>query len=154
MKIAIGNDHGGYVLKLKLMKYLDENQIEYHDFGTFNEEIVRYPTYAKKVCEAIINKEFDRGILICSTGIGMSIMANRFPGIRASVVSEHYGAKMTRAHNNSNVLCLGGKVIGEFIMKDIIDAWLTTEYEGGRHKISLDLIEKFEKDIGDYENNQ
>lgn len=147
MKIAIGNDHGGYVFKQQLLEYLDEKQIEYQDFGTFSEEIVRYPKYAKQVCESVLNQKCDRGILICSTGIGMSIIANRFPGIRASVVSDHYGAKMTRAHNNSNVLCLGGKVIGVFQMQDILDAWLYTEYEGGRHDISLGLIEEYEKEI-------
>lgn len=147
MKIAIGNDHGGYILKQHLLKYLDEKQIKYHDYGAFDEEIVRYPNYAKIVCESILNKECDRGILICSTGIGMSIIANRFPGIRASMVSDHFGAMMTRAHNNSNVLCLGGKVIGAFQMSDILDAWLYTEYEGGRHDISLGLIQDYEKKI-------
>lgn len=145
--LIIGCDHGGYRLKSFIKEHLDESGIPYTDIGCEGEEIVRYPYYAKEVAQRISSGEFSRGILICSTGIGMSIIANRYPGIRASAVSDHYTAKMTRQHNDSNVLCLGGKVLGEFAAIDILDAWLNESYIGGRHDISLGLIEDFEKEI-------
>lgn len=101
----------------------------------------------KELCTRIQSGEFTRGILICSTGIGMSIAANRYPGIRASAVSDHYTAVMTRQHNDSNVLCLGGKVLGEFAAIDILEGWLDNSYIGGRHEISLNLIREIEKEI-------
>ena len=142
--IYIGNDHGGYLLKQVLMKHLKERGLECIDVGCDSTDIVRYPYYAAKVAGAVSRGEADRGILICSTGIGMSILANKFKGIRASLCTDTFMAKMTRAHNNSNVLCLGGKVIGDMEALDILDAWLDTEYEGGRHGISLGLIEEAE----------
>ena len=140
MKIIIGNDHGGYRLKLAVVKYLDSRKIEVVDIGTHSEEIVRYPYYAAKAAQAVMRGEADRGILICSTGIGMSIAANRCRGIRASLCTSTYMGRMTRAHNDSNVLCLGGKITGEFEALDILSVWLETPYEGGRHDISLGLI--------------
>ncbi|WP_372999744.1 ribose 5-phosphate isomerase B [Lutispora sp.] len=142
--IWIGNDHGGYDLKVQILEYLHKKGIEYKDVGCSSTEIVRYPYYANKVAGAVSSGECDRGILICSTGIGMSIIANKFKGVRASLCTSTYMGKMTRAHNNSNLLCLGGKITGTLEALDILEAWLTTEYEGGRHDISLGLIEEAE----------
>ena len=128
-KIWIGNDHGGYSLKQKFLEYFDEHGIEYHDVGCGSDDIVRYPYYAKKVVSAIISGEADRGILICSTGIGMSIYANKFKGIRASLCTTALMGKMTRAHNNSNILCLGGRITGVWEAISILEAWLNTEYK-------------------------
>ena len=138
--IWIGNDHGGFELKKHILKYLDDANLSYVDIGTGSEDIVRYPHYAGKVAAAVADGVIERGILICSTGIGMSIIANKFKGVRASLCTSTYLAKMTRAHNDSNILCLGGKVTGVFEALDILETWLTTEYEGGRHEISLGLI--------------
>ncbi|RAV04961.1 ribose 5-phosphate isomerase B [Paenibacillus sp. YN15] len=143
--IWIGNDHGGYDLKLHIIDYFKSKGIAYHDVGTDSAQIVRYPYYAAKVAEAVSGGEADRGILICSTGIGMSIFANRFKGIRASLCTSTYMGRMTRAHNNSNLLCLGGKITGVLEALDILETWLTTEYEGGRHDISLGLIAEAEE---------
>jgi ribose 5-phosphate isomerase B len=141
MKLIIGNDHGGFLLKKEVIKYLAEKPgIEVIDAGTGSEEIVRYPYFAVKVAQAVSRKEVDRGILICSTGIGVSIVANRHKGVRATLCTSTYMGKMSRAHNDSNILCLGGRITGLFEALDILEAWLTTEYEGGRHTISLGLI--------------
>ena len=145
--IWIGNDHGGYELKMKILEYLDSKGIPYNDVGTGSGEIVRYPHYAAKVAGAVSSGAAERGILICSTGIGMSIIANKFKGVRASLCTSTYMGKMTRAHNNSNLLCLGGKITGVLEALDILEAWLTTEYEGGRHDISLGLIEEAEESL-------
>jgi ribose 5-phosphate isomerase B len=143
--IWIGCDHGGYDLKLQIIEYLRSHSIPVHDVGCHSTEIVRYPYYAAQVAEAITRGEARRGILICSTGIGMSIVANKYPGIRASHCTSTYLGKLTRAHNDSNVLCLGGKTTGVFEALDILEAWLVTPYEGGRHAISLGLISEAEK---------
>jgi ribose 5-phosphate isomerase B len=143
----IGNDHGGYRLKLVVVKHLVARGIEVEDIGTDSEEIVRYPYYAAQVARAVGTGAVDRGILICSTGIGMSIVANRFRGVRASLCTSTYMGRMTRAHNDSNLLCLGGKITGDFEALDILQAWLDTPYEGGRHDISLGLIEDMEETI-------
>lgn len=146
-KILIANDHGGYALKCKLLNYFQEHGIEYQDFGCDSEEIVRYPYYAAMVAQEISEGRASRGILICSTGIGMSIMANRYRGVRASLCTSVTEAVLTRAHNDSNVLCLGGRVIGEFVAIDILEAWLSTQYMGGRHDISLGLIREAEQSL-------
>ena len=143
-KILIGNDHGGYELKTIISKYLKEKGFEVEDVGSYSNEIVRYPYYAAKVANAVSEDESLRGILICSTGIGMSIIANKYKGVRAALCYSTYQGKMTSAHNNSNVICLGGKCIGSNEAIDIVEAWLSSKYEGGRHDISLDLIEKAE----------
>jgi len=143
--IWIGNDHGGYELKLAVVEHLRSRGIEVRNVGSDSTEIVRYPYYAALVVEAILRGEARRGILICSTGIGMSIIANKYPGIRAALCTSTYMARMTRAHNDSNVLCLGGKITGVLEALDILDAWLTTPYEGGRHDISLGLIREAEQ---------
>jgi ribose 5-phosphate isomerase B len=144
-KIRIGNDHGGYELKQHVLDCICKKNIPVHDAGSDSEVIVRYPHYAAQVCEAILSGEADRGILICSTGIGMSIIANRYAGIRASLCTSTDMGRLTRAHNDSNVLCLGGKITGVREALDILEAWLSTPYEGGRHDISLGLIHEGEQ---------
>lgn len=145
MTIYIGNDHGGYELKKILAGHLKEMGIICVDVGADSSDIARYPYYAADVAEAVTRGKADRGILICSTGIGMSIMANRFKGIRASLCTDTYMAKMTRRHNDANVLCLGGKITGELEAVDILETWLSEKYEGGRHDISLELITEAEQ---------
>jgi ribose 5-phosphate isomerase B len=146
-KIWIGNDHGGFELKMQIVEHLECRGIGVHDLGCHSTEIVRYPHYAQQVAAAIGSGEADRGILICSTGIGMSIIANRYRGVRASLCTSTYMGRMTRAHNDSNVLCLGGKITGVFEAIDILDTWLATEFEGGRHCISLGLIAEAENEL-------
>ncbi len=143
-KIIIGNDHGGYALKAALVTRLREQGYEVEDIGCHSEDIARYPYYAAKVVKAVLQNSENRGILLCSTGIGMSIIANKYKGIRAALCYSSYQAKMTSAHNKSNILCLGGRCIGLFEALDIVENWLTTPYEGGRHAISLGLIENAE----------
>jgi len=143
-EIWIGNDHGGYEMKQHILTYLNEKGIPYRDVGSHSTEIVRFPYYAKEVAGAVSSGRSKRGILICSTGIGMSIFANKYKGVRASVCTSHYMGKMTRAHNNSNILCIGGKITGVFEVLDILEAWLTTDYMGGRHDISLGLLQDAE----------
>jgi ribose 5-phosphate isomerase B len=138
--IWIANDHGGYALKLCIVEHLKELGYAVHDLGCHSTTIVRYPYYAARVAYAVSMGKAKRGILICSTGIGMSVVANRFRGVRASLCTSTFMGKMTRAHNDSNILCLGGKITGDFEAIDILDAWLTTDYMGGRHDISLGLI--------------
>jgi len=145
--IWIGNDHGGYELKSQIVEHLAKKGVAVHDAGCYSTEIVRYPYYAAQVAEAIVRGEAQRGILICSTGIGMSIIANKYRGIRASLCTSTYMGKMTRAHNDSNVLCLGGKITGVLEALDILDTWLVTPYEGGRHNISLGLVRDAEEAI-------
>lgn len=142
--ILIGNDHGGYDLVPHILKHLSEKGIPAEHVGSYSGEIVRYPHYAAKVASAVSCGETERGILICSTGIGMSIIANRFKGVRASLCTSTYMGKMTRAHNDSNLLCLGGRITGYLEALDILEAWLTTPYDGGRHDISLGLIKDAE----------
>lgn len=148
-RIWIGNDHGGYELKRKLLAYLDERGIPYEDLGADSGEIVRYPHYAVRVAKAVSDGEAKRGILICSTGIGMSIIANKFERVRAALCTSTYMGRLTRAHNNSNILCLGGKITGEFEALDILEAWLSTDYDGGRHDISLGLIAEAEENLSE-----
>lgn len=144
MKLLIGNDHGGYDLKVKLVDYLQQKNISVTNIGSDSTEIVRYPNYALRVGKAVAAGEYDRGILICSTGIGMSIVANRIKGVRAALCTTSYMGKMTAAHNKSNILCLGGKCIGEFEAIDILEQWLNTPYMGGRHDISLGLLQELD----------
>lgn len=141
LKIAIGSDHGGFKLKEKIIEYLKDKKFEIEDFGTFSEESCDYPKIAKKVSVGVASKNFDRGILVCGTGIGMSIVANRVKGIRAALCSDTFSAKMTRAHNDSNILCLGQRVIEEELALEIVEIWLSSEFEGGRHKNRIDMIE-------------
>ena len=148
-KIWIGNDHGGYELKRKILAFLDARGLAFEDVGSDSGEIVRYPHYAVRVAKAVSDGEAGRGILICSTGIGMSIIANKFERVRAALCTSTYMGRLTRAHNDANILCLGGKITGELEALDILDAWLTTEYDGGRHDISLGLIAEAEANLGE-----
>lgn len=148
MKIALGSDHGGYRLKETIKKYLVEKNVDYYDFGTNSTESVDYPAFGMKVAEAIASGEYDRGILCCGTGIGISISANKVPGIRCAVVTETYSAKMSREHNNANILALGERVVGEGLALEIVEIWLHTEFAGDRHLRRVHLIEDIEKKYG------
>ncbi len=141
LKIAIGCDHGGFHLKEKILEYLDVNKFEYKDFGIYTLEQSDYPIVAKQVANEVAAGNFDRGILVCGTGLGMSIAANKVKGIRAVCLENTYSARVSRAHNNANVLCLGERVIGQNLALDIVDVWLKTGFEGGRHKRRIDMIE-------------
>jgi ribose 5-phosphate isomerase B len=141
MKIAIGSDHGGFSLKEEIKTVLDELGHEYADFGCNSEESVDYPDFAVPVSEKVARGEFERGILICGTGIGMSITANKVKGIRCALVHDLFSAQATRAHNDSNVLAMGERIIGPGVAKEIVRIWLTTEFEGGRHQRRVDKIE-------------
>ena len=144
--IAIGCDHGGYKLKEELKKYMDEKNIEYKDFGTMSEESIDYPNIAKKVAMAVKSKECEKGILICRSGIGMSICANKFKGIRCTPCYKEETAKYARMHNDSNVLALGADYITTNEAICIFRMWLATEFEGGRHEERLKLIEEIENE--------
>ena len=139
--IIIGSDHGGYGLKEILIAHLKEQGISVDDAGCYNGESVHYPAIAQKVVAAMLANHFQRGILICGTGIGMSIAANLYNGIRATLCHDHYTARMAREHNDSNILVMGGRVIGDEIAKDILDVWLGTEFQGGRHQIRVDMFD-------------
>ncbi len=140
-KVVIGSDHGGFEYKEEIKKFLLEKGYKIIDVGTNSKESCDYPVFAKEAVQKIINGEADRGILICGTGIGMSITANKFKGIRAALCGDTFSARATRAHNNSNILCLGERVIGLGLAIDIVNIWLNTEYEGGRHQKRIDMIE-------------
>ena len=140
-KIAIASDHGGYEYKKILVPYLKEKGYQVFDLGTNSDESCDYPIYASKVCDEILNGCCELGILICGTGIGMSIAANRNKGIRASVVSDIFSAKMTRMHNNSNVLCLGARVLGIGLVKELVDVWLETDYIGSYHEKRIQMLD-------------
>lgn len=138
--LAIGCDHGGFELKNHIKEHLENRGIEFKDFGTFDEASCDYPDIAQAVCESIKNGESDKGILVCGTGIGMSISANKVKGIRAAHVTDVYSAKMTKMHNNANVICLGGRITGRELAFMIVDTWLDTEFAGGRHQARIDKI--------------
>lgn len=144
MKIAIGCDHGGLEHKNAIAEHLKERGFEVKDFGIYEQVSVDYPDIAVKVCGSIVSGENELGILVCGTGIGMSIAANKVKGIRAAACSEHYSAKYTRLHNNSNVLCLGGRVIGVGTALELADIFVDTEFEGGRHSRRIDKITDIE----------
>ena len=141
-KIIIASDHGGFELKEKIIAYLNENNYEVEDLGTNSKESCDYPIYAKKLCKELLENNLKKGILVCGTGLGMQITANKFKGIRAVCVSDTYSAKMSREHNDSNVLCLGARVLGEGLAKDIIDIWLKTDFLGERHQRRVDMIDE------------
>lgn len=144
MRIAIGCDHGGYELKKKILKYLDEHGYRYSDYGcSSSTESVDYPDIAFPVAEAVASGKYDRGILICGTGIGVSICANRVRGVRCALCGDPVSAELTRKHNNSNVLALGGRIIGSEVAKEIVSKWLTTEFDGGRHERRLTKLANY-----------
>ena len=138
--IALGCDHGGYELMQEVKAYLDKQGLEYQDFGCYSNEAVDYPVYARKVGHAIQNGTCDKGILICGTGIGMSMAANKHKGIRAACCTDEYCTRMTRMHNNSNILCLGGRVVGEGVALELIDIFLHTPFAGERHQRRIDMF--------------
>ncbi len=144
MKLAIGCDHGGIELKLEIVKHLEERGIEIVDFGIKEYQSVNYPEIALPLAKAVASGECDRGILVCGTGIGMSIAANKVKGIRAAVCSDHFSAKFTRLHNDANILCLGGRVIGPGVANEMVDLFIDTEYEGGRHATRVQMITDIE----------
>jgi ribose 5-phosphate isomerase B len=145
MRIAIGCDHGGLEHKNAIAEHLKERGFEVKDFGIYEQVSVDYPDIAVKVAGSIKEKESDLGILVCGTGIGMSLAANKVKGIRAAAVSEHFSAKYTRLHNNSNILCLGGRVIGVGTAIELVDLFVDTEFEGGRHAKRVDKITAIEE---------
>ena len=145
MKIAIGCDHGGYLLKQDVLIWLEEHDIDVEDFGCFNRDSVDYPAYGEKVGRAVASGEADFGIVICTTGIGISIAANKVKGIRCAHCTDVLSAEMTRRHNNANVLAMGAGVIGANMAERIVDTFLATEFEGGRHERRVNLISAMEE---------
>lgn len=141
LRIAIGSDHGGYEYKEQIVSHLKEIGYECVDVGTYSTDSCDYPVIARAVTTKITTGEADRGILICGTGIGMSIVANKVKGIRAALCGDTFSARASRAHNNSNVLCLGERVIGINLAMDIVDIWLESKFEGGRHQRRVDMME-------------
>lgn len=144
--IAIGCDHGGFELMSEIKKYLSENNIDYKDFGCFDKSPVDYPDIAKKVCRSITDGECEKGLLFCGTGIGISISANKIKGIRAACCSDSFSAKYTRLHNDANVLCLGGRVVGPGLAAELVNIFLNTGFEGGRHVNRIAKITAIEND--------
>ncbi|GJL78177.1 MAG: ribose 5-phosphate isomerase B [Nitrospinaceae bacterium] len=148
-KIAIASDHAGFELKESIAAYLHQKGVQFEDFGPVNSDRVDYPDYGTQVAQAILENKVDRGIVICGTGVGMSIVVNRFPGIRGTLCSDLYTAKMCREHNDSNILIMGGRVIGKGLAQEIVTTWLETRFEGGRHQKRLDKIEEIDKTLTD-----
>ena len=142
MKIALGADHAGYLLKETVKNFLTEKEIEFKDFGTFKMDSCDYPEYAFKTGQAVLGGEADLGILICGTGIGMSIAANKMKGIRAAIALDEQSAQMSRLHNDANILCLGARILEEDAAVKVVETWLNTSFEGGRHQKRLNLITK------------
>jgi ribose 5-phosphate isomerase B len=143
-KIAIASDHGGFDLKENVIAHLMSDGWKIDDLGPTNEDSVDYPDYGIKLAEIIAKKKVERGIVICGTGVGMSIVVNRFSGIRGTLCSDIYTAKMCRQHNDSNILIMGGRVIGKGLALEIVDTWLNTAFEGGRHQRRLDKINEID----------
>lgn len=142
MKIALGADHGGFELKEKVKKHLLEKNIEVVDFGTHSTESVDYPQFGHAVGHAVANKEVDFGIIVCGTGIGISLAANKISGVRAALCTNTTMAKLTREHNDANILAMGGRIVGDVLALEMVDIFLSTEFAGGRHQKRIDAIEK------------
>ena len=149
--IAIGSDHGGYKLKEEIKRYLEEKEIEYTDCGTFNEESVDYPEIAKTVALEVQSGECEKGIIICRSGIGMSIVANKFKGIRCAKCNDEEEAKFSRMHNNANMLAIGADYMDVNKAIRIVRTWIATEFEGGRHEQRIKIIEEIENELYIYE---
>lgn len=145
MTIAIGCDHAGIELKKEILSLLSELRINYIDFGTDTSASVDYPDFGEKVSDAISSGKIEKGILICGTGIGMSIVANKFPGVRASLCNDLFTAKMSRLHNDANILVMGGRIIGKDLAREIVKTWVSTPFEGDRHCRRLEKIQKIEE---------
>ncbi|MBU3189016.1 ribose 5-phosphate isomerase B [Clostridium bowmanii] len=145
MKIALGSDHGGFSLKKEIIMFLESKHIEVSDFGTYTEESCDYPDYALKVAKEVVAENFELGILICGTGIGIGIAANKVPGIRAALCSDTFSAHASREHNNANILTLGARVIGTGLALDIVDAFINAKFQGDRHQKRINKITEIEK---------
>lgn len=142
---AIGSDHGGLELKEAICKLLQERELSYTDFGTNGNESVDYPDFGSKVAEAVSRGEVEAGVLVCGTGIGMSIIANKYPGVRAALVHDEFTAQMAREHNNANILILGGRILDVKQAVKLVEIWLDSQFEGGRHQQRLDKIAAVEE---------
>ena len=145
MRIALGSDHGGFNLKKEIIKHLKSKDIGVTDFGTYTEDSCDYPEYALKVAREVVEGNFELGILVCGTGIGVSIVANKVPGIRAALCSDTFSAHATREHNNANILAIGARVVGEGLALDIVDAFISAKFVGDRHQNRIDKITEIEK---------
>jgi ribose 5-phosphate isomerase B len=145
MKIAVGSDHGGFSLKQVIIEHLRSKNIEFKDFGTFDTKSVDYPDYGLAVAEAVASEEYDKGIIICGTGIGISIAANKVPGIRAAHCTDTFSANAAGEHNNANIIALGERITGPGLALDIVDAYLNSKFQGGRHAERVNKISEIEK---------
>ena len=143
--LVIASDHGGYALKQELMGHLRSRNVEFEDIGSYNEESCDYPVIAEAAARGVVQGKYEKGILVCGTGIGMSLAANKIPGIRCAVLSDCFSAEMCRAHNDANMIALGGRVIGAELAKRIVDLFLDTAFLGGRHQRRVDMISALEK---------
>jgi ribose 5-phosphate isomerase B len=146
MQIGLACDHGGFELKEELKAFLKSLGVEPVDMGTFNEDSVDYPDFGVLVAEKVSRGELERGILICGTGIGMSMVANKFPRIRAALVNDLYSSRCSREHNDANILIIGGRIVGKELAKEIVKVWLETPFAGGRHKRRLEKIQELERE--------
>uniref|UniRef100_A0A7C1IZA2 Ribose 5-phosphate isomerase B n=1 Tax=Ammonifex degensii TaxID=42838 RepID=A0A7C1IZA2_9THEO len=147
MRVAVGSDHGGFRLKQEVIRILEEEGVEFRDFGTFSPESCDYPDIALAVAEAVAEGEYERGIIICGTGIGVAIAANKVPGIRAALCHDTFSARMAREHNDANILTLGERVIGPGLAAEIVRVWLRAKFAGGRHARRVDKIAVFEQQM-------
>ncbi len=145
--IAIACDHSALAMKAEVIELLKSRGLEYKDFGTYTEESCHYPIFGYRAAKAVASGECDRGIVICGTGIGISLAANKVKGIRCALCGDAYSAKMTRAHNDANMLALGARVTGIEVAKTIVETWLDTPFEGGRHQTRVDMITAIENDL-------
>ncbi|MGI5893063.1 MAG: ribose 5-phosphate isomerase B [Candidatus Merdivicinus sp.] len=143
--IALASDHGGFALKEEIKKYLDQKGIAYQDFGCHSAESCDYPDMAKPACDAVVSGQCEKALLFCGTGIGISMAANKIRGIRACACSDPFSAKYTRLHNDANALCLGGRVVGPGLAVELVDLFLNTPFEGGRHQLRIDKVMALEK---------
>lgn len=142
MKIAVASDHGGFALKEEVKRHLKERGLEILDLGTYSEESVDYPVYGKACGEAVVSKEADLGVVVCGTGIGISMAANKVKGVRCGLCTSVEMARLTKQHNNANLLALGGRTTDPALAMEIVDAWLDTEFEGGRHQRRTDMLDQ------------
>ena len=143
--IALASDHAGFPLKEEIKAYFEKEGIKFIDLGTDSLASVNYPDYATKLCNAVTSKEATLGVLVCGTGIGMSMAANKHSGIRAACCSDTFSARMTRMHNDANVLCMGARVVGAGLAIDMVDLFINTEFEGGRHQLRVDMLNALDK---------
>ena len=145
--IAIGCDHGAFALKQEILRYFEKNEITFKDFGTYSEESCDYPDFAAKTARAVSDKSCDCGIVLCTTGIGVSIVANKVRGVRCALCSDTVSAELTRLHNDSNMLAIGAGIVGRELALRIVDVWLNTGFEGGRHERRVNKISEVEKEM-------